>query len=471
MRRNWGYGALLLVVVLVPLLVRQAYSRWGGTPDRIVIATGRKAGRYHSIGKGLAREIEARRGIQVTILETSGSLENLRLLRDGKVHFALYQPSTHELIREYDSSVGAGALPEPTSLDDIRFITNLYSQPAHFVVRSAADVGGIPDLRGRPVSVGLKTSGDYAMSLLLLDHFGVKPQELDIKHWGYEQVLRGFREGTLDAAFITVGVQSPIYRDLCESGKCDFRSIPYAGALPLHNVAISEFTIPAGLYRTQPTAKPAQDVKTVALRAQLLTRRELNKQLIMDITEMVAARDFSKRNKLTELSQHGEEFARSKPEFKMHRGALDYYDPDLHPILNSEFVEATEGMRSFVVSILIAGYLAYRWIRRRTVLRKEHRLDRYIRALLEIEKRQLDLDSEDRTGDINRLQDMLDEVTMLRQDALREFSAHEISEDRATDCFVEMCHALSNKINAKLSRQRLDSRLVELVTAVQGGDP
>ncbi len=47
-------------------------------------------------------------------------------------------------------------------------------------------------------------------------------------------------------------------------------------------------------------------------------------------------------------------------------------------------------------------------------------------------------------------------------------SAHELTEDRAGDSFVSMCHALSHKINAKISRQRLDKRVDEMVSLIQG---
>ena len=54
------------------------------------------------------------------------------------------------------------------------------------------------------------------------------------------------------------------------------------------------------------------------------------------------------------------------------------------------------------------------------------------------------------------LQILLDEVTALRQENLKQFSAHELNEDRATDAFLEMCHALSDKINAKLLGWKID---------------
>jgi len=62
-------------------------------------------------------------------------------------------------------------------------------------------------------------------------------------------------------------------------------------------------------------------------------------------------------------------------------------------------------------------------------------------------------------NDVEQLQVLLDEVTELRQEALGEFNAHSMNEDPSVACFVQMCHALSNKINAKLTRQRTDRQM------------
>jgi hypothetical protein len=66
--------------------------------------------------------------------------------------------------------------------------------------------------------------------------------------------------------------------------------------------------------------------------------------------------------------------------------------PELRPLLNPEFVDSTESLRSFVVSLLIAAYLGYRWFRDHRMRKEEHTLDGYIRALMEIEIRQIDID-------------------------------------------------------------------------------
>ncbi|MFG0333572.1 MAG: hypothetical protein ACF8TS_09445, partial [Maioricimonas sp. JB049] len=46
-----------------------------------------------------------------------------------------------------------------------------------------------------------------------------------------------------------------------------------------------------------------------------------------------------------------------------------------------------------------------------------------------------------------------------------------LNEDRAIDCFLEMCHALSDKINAKLTRQRFGQGLRHLAEVQQAAHP
>jgi hypothetical protein len=75
----------------------------------------------------------------------------------------------------------------------------------------------------------------------------------------------------------------------------------------------------------------------------------------------------------------------------------------------------------------------------------------------------MDLDQTDAGNDGEALQLLLDEVTKLRQEALRKLTAHDLNDDPAATAFIGMCHALSDKINAKLTRQRFDARLRQLI--------
>lgn len=458
MRRKWVKIALVVFVVLLPVIIHQAYRRITALPKTLTLATGPMSGRYNQLTRRLAAKIESRFPTTVKLVPSGGSLENLKLLAEGKVDFALYQPGTVD-------ALDVSARP---NTQNVRFIANLYLQPVHFIVRRGAGIEGPADLPDKRVALGLPNSGDYAASRVLLDHFDIGEESINAEYLEYADVKRRFEAGTLDAAFITVGVQAPVFSELLLTHGCDVIDVPYTKALTTKNAAMAEYTIPAGLYSAGPDAMPARDVHTVALGAQLLTRQDVPSNLVEKMTQTVLGEDFLKENHLGELIAGGLDFARQRPEFAVHPGAEGFYNPHLRPLLDVDFVEATEGLRSFVVSVLIAVFLGVRWFNQKRVKKKEHKLDRYVRSLLEIERRQVPLDDTADADDAESLEDLLDEVTFLRQKALGAFTAHELTEDRAAECFVQMCHALSDKINAKISRQRIDRRLSQIAEKLGG---
>ncbi|MFQ5927351.1 MAG: TAXI family TRAP transporter solute-binding subunit [Terriglobia bacterium] len=464
MGNKWVRRAVVVFLILLPLIIAGVYRKLTALPKEITIATGAPGGVYRPLSENLAGEIEEKLKVKVHTVPTNGSLENFLLLQRGKADFALYQANTADVLKDHipHFATEAGLLPPSRGVGSVAFIANLYSQPAHFIVRRDAGIESPADLKGKTVNLGLKHSGTYAMSLFLLQHFGLDENSFDAKYLSYPKLKDGFLDDTLDAAFITSGVQASIYPELFATGKCDILSIPYAEALAEEHVSMSQYKIPAGRYRYQSPAAPASDIHTVAFGTQLLTRSDVHVGLVEEVTKLVLSEDFTKKNELAELFARGLQFAQEKPEFDIHRGAERVYNPDPSPLLPPDFVDATEGIRSFIFSILIAGFLGVRWLRQRNVKEKERKLDGYIQSLLEIEQQQLSLAG----SEVETLQKLLDKVTFLKQEALGTFAAHELNDVRAADCFIGMCHALSDKINAKISRQQLDKRLGELVSAI-----
>ncbi len=515
MRKTWSTAAVILALVLSPFAVVWGYRRITAFPKEITIPQGPRGGRHEQIAESLSREIHQRFGVNTDRkVHTDGSVENLRLLQEGQVDFALYQTGTERVLRGLDSFFQTRdkngdrqlnlkefvAQPSPDEFqgqwsaeraekafhrldadDDgslsrqeyhdtssIACVANLYSEVVHFFVRRGALIESPDDLRGKRVAVAVKTSGDYATSLILLDHFGLDEQSIDPKYLEHGQTEEAFLADELDAALITTGIHEPMFPRLFETGKCDLLSIPCAESLTIKHLSMSEHKIPKGHYRSWHPATPAGDIDTVALGAQLLTHIDVHAGLVEEVTRIVLSESFLKQHRLRELFDGGYEFARKKPEFAIHPGAQGVYDPGLHPLLPTDFVESMEGMRSFAVSVLIAVFFGARWLRRSRASKREHKLDRFIRSLLDMERRQVSLDAGGNPHDVQSLQKLLDEVTFLRQEALGKFSCHELNEDRGVDCFLEMCHALSDKINAKISRQRLDQRFDELARAIDG---
>ena len=380
MRRKWVRVMVIVGLILLPFLIVIVFDKLTALPNEITIATGPPGGVYRNLGEELARTIEKNLKIKVHTVRTDGTLENLHLLRAGKVDFGLYQAGTVEILSALDPAVleKADILPQEPETTHVEFIANLYSQPAHIVVRRDAGIKSPADLQGKTVSLGLKSSGDYAMSLVLLEYFGLDISSFNPKHVNNTKIKQGLLNNTLDAAFIAIGMPAPLFPDIFETCLCDMLSIPYPEALAAKYVAMSQFKIPAGRYRYQSPAAPTTDVHTVAFAAQLLTHSGVQARLVEEVTKLVLSEEFTKKNQLGELFAKGHQFALEKPEFAMHAGARQFYNPELNPLLPADFVQATEGMRSFIVSFLIAVFLCVRWQKQRKVKKRAHKLDRYI---------------------------------------------------------------------------------------------
>lgn len=473
LRNSWHRVVAVAVIILLPILTYGVYQHRTRLPDQIRIAGGPEGGLYKKLAADIAKRLNARidatsshRAVGATAEESLGSLQNFDGLCHGVVDFALYQPGVIEV---------AHATEKET--ETIAFVANLYMQPTHIFVHKGLHLESdrlSEGLQGKRVSIGIPESGDFAMSNIILEHLGLKTKEgaydVEVMFNGpeydatnyYTSVLDGFEHAELDAAIMTIGEEADIFQRLVKLGKVEIMAIPNRTALTRKHVYLTEHTIPAGRYGVAANAIPRTDIETVASGAQLLTRAEVPSHVVKTVTRLVLDKDFARENHLKELFEdQGHAFARQKPEFPVHQGALQVYGPefDIH------LFETWEAAYSLAASGIIMAFVGFRWLRNRQIRKREHKLDRYIRALLEIEQRQMPLDNRDGASveEVTKLQELLDEVTVLRQEALGEFTAHELQEDRASDCFISMCHALSHKIDAKLSRQRLDLMLAKLI--------
>lgn len=448
--RRWAKRAVVLAcLVVLPYLVHQCYVAWTGLPQKIRIATGTVGGRYRAVAESLGDEVTARSGVPVELIETRGSIENLDRLERGDLELALFQPEAVA----HDSG----------DHSSIRSAGNVFSEVVVILARHDSGIQSVFDFAGKRVSIGVEKSGDRATARLVLQHCGLSVDDIQAEAFDYSAIERGFRESTLDAAIVTVGLDAEFLPAMSRDGLVEVLEIPFADALAMRHLGTQTHAIPAGSFCTSPLPVPREAVLTVSVRSQLLTTVDVPDSLIELVEQILTDQRFQRSNRLRELFSEGREFVTRRTLFPLHEGAVTFFEPELKPILSADFVEATEGLRSFVVSMLVAGWLVWRWLRESRIRQQEHRLDRFIRHLLDIERRQMDLDQSASGGDAVRLNELLDEVTTLRQEALGTLTSHELHDDPAAGVFIEMCHALSDKINAKLNRQRLDAQFQALI--------
>src|SRR5262249_29202374 len=85
----------VIAIVVTAIVALSAAVVWTMPPHTIVMATGAEGGAYYEFGKRY-QEALAKAGVQLKLVPTGGSVENLRLLRDRRsgVGVALIQGGT-----------------------------------------------------------------------------------------------------------------------------------------------------------------------------------------------------------------------------------------------------------------------------------------------------------------------------------------------------------------------------------------
>ncbi|MDP7049083.1 MAG: TAXI family TRAP transporter solute-binding subunit [Verrucomicrobiota bacterium] len=465
MKRKWITFGLLGLLVCVPLYqLAKVLTRLNRT---FVIAGGPEKGLYHPIALSLSNVV-SRLGRRATVLTTAGSLENLKLVAEGEADLGLFQPGSRETLKAFAPALlqQEAQRIDPSRLGHVTFVANLYSQPLHIAVREGSGIGSLGDLKGKVVNLGPELSADYPMSLLLLRSLGDELGE-NHRNLAYAELIEAFERDDVDAAFITVGIHADVFHALARTGKVRFLSIPYNGALAAMELHLSPFTVPRGIYRLEGKAVPRADIETVATGAHLITRDDIPGSLVERITKAILETPFQKENQLGELFEQGKPFARAMPFFPVHEGASWVYEPEAKNLLSTDFVEKWEGLRSFFVSLIVAGFFAYKWYQKKKERMKDHKLDHYIHTVMEIERQQISIEVENTEEALQELQSLLDQVTHLRQECFKDFSVHRLQDDQGTDCFLELCASISEKLNAKMTRLRLSGEIARLTDAIE----
>ena len=129
-----------------------------------ILGTATPGGGFPAYGDALLRTLAAvDPGFRLEARNTRGSLENIPLLEEGRLDFALVQGEA-----AYEAWAGIG---RPPSL--LAIVAAMYSTPGMFVVRADSHAMSIADLRGRRIAFGARSSGLVLLARYVLDGLGL----------------------------------------------------------------------------------------------------------------------------------------------------------------------------------------------------------------------------------------------------------------------------------------------------------
>ena len=259
-QRYWPY--FLAAAILAILLAAGSYVAATLPPRTIVMATGPEGGANYELG-GRYHAILAKSGVDLRLRPTSGSLENLRLLRDPKsgVSVALLQ-------------AGAAAGAETAGVESLGTIGY---EPLWLFHRSGIG-GNLGSLAGQRVSIGPEGSGARAFALDVLKRTNTEGTIGELLGFPPQVASQKLTAGDIDAAFIVTGWDSPAVQSLINAKGVELTSFDRADAFVALYPFLTRLSLPRGIFDLL-NDRPSADIALLASKSILGVRADLHSAL------------------------------------------------------------------------------------------------------------------------------------------------------------------------------------------------
>jgi TRAP transporter TAXI family solute receptor len=277
MKGRWAWKEQLAVLgpaaiaVIIAFIVALQWVK-PAPPKRVVIATGRTDGAYYRYAQQY-RERLAREGITLEIRETSGSVENIRLLEDpaSGVDLAFVQ----------------GGTGTATKTESLVSLASLYFEPLWVFSRTAPGPTDLRELRGRRLAVGPDGSGTRAVALTLLAANGITETTARLLALTGMDATEALRGGTVDIVFMIAGPSSPAVKEMLTTPGIQLLGFPRADAYTRHFPFLTKLVLPAGGLSLQDNL-PSHESWLLAPAATLVVRTDFHPALV-DLILVTAA--------------------------------------------------------------------------------------------------------------------------------------------------------------------------------------
>jgi TRAP transporter TAXI family solute receptor len=275
-------------VVLVLFILLTSCSDELNRARPYVLTTATTGGTFYPVGVALATIAHAQlaetEDISLTAISSAGSLENVKLLRDNQVQFAILQGP-------FGAWSWAGEGPVSSPQTHMRSVSALWQNVEHFVLLSElATTGEIMDLNnldGERYVLGARNSGAEQTGRFILETLGIDYEEkFNLAYMGYGPTTSAIQDGNIVGMNIPAG--APV------------SSITQAYALLGDRMTILNWTQETldkinakyplwDWYDFPPGTYPNQDklIRTIGSPNVLVTRDDISEEVVYNVTKVI----------------------------------------------------------------------------------------------------------------------------------------------------------------------------------------
>jgi TRAP transporter TAXI family solute receptor len=177
------------------------------------VVTADTRGTYHAIGNDLAKMIAPGANIELEVTPTSGSAENIKLLRfEPGVKFAIVQADVYQAFVDR----AGGNREAARIIRPLRVILPLYNTEIHYVVRADSELNYLHDLKNAKINGGLVGSGAaFITHTLYRMMFNSAMPEANASYiQNSEALVKLITDKSLDVAVVAAGQPAPIIANM-----------------------------------------------------------------------------------------------------------------------------------------------------------------------------------------------------------------------------------------------------------------
>jgi TRAP-type uncharacterized transport system substrate-binding protein len=228
-------------------------------PRTVTMATGPAGGAYQELGLRY-RDILARSGVRLRLVNTTGGLDNLARLRDRR------------------SGVQAGFIQGGTTTKEespnVESLGTMFFEPLWLFYRKGIG-DGMERFRGRRISIGPEGSGGRALAIEIMKRTKVDAVVGELLPFSPQEAADKLIAGEIDMAFVVSGWDSPVVRQLMAADGIDVANVPRPDAFIALYPFLSKVVLPSGVADLAAN-RPPSDVILLAAKASLAVRDDLH---------------------------------------------------------------------------------------------------------------------------------------------------------------------------------------------------
>ena len=391
-------GPLVLITAIV-IVAAYWYVR-PAPPKTITIISGPPGSVFQRTAEKY-RKILARNRMNLLILPSEGSLENLKKLNDPAVRV--------------DVGFVQGGVSAGVSVEKLVSLGSVFHEPLVIFYRSAVAMDRISGLDGKRIAIGREGSGTQVLALTLLKVNGIEPggatRLLDL---GGEDAAQALIKGNIDAAFLMGdSAAPPIMRKLMRTAGVRPLDIAQADAYTRRFPYLNKLVLPMGVFDFDRNL-PSRDIHLIGPTVEIVARATLHPALSDLLIE--TAREV--HGGATLLQRAGEFPAPLEHEFRISDDAKRFYTSGksfFYRFLPFWMASLADRTLVFLVPILVLLIPGMKMVPKLYNWRVRSRIYRVYGKLIALERRMLSESSPgEREGMLKQLDDIEAEVNNMK---------------------------------------------------------